>query len=51
MQLHVYLLKIQTVSVINTATNTVIDMVPVDIAPTGIATGTIFLCSLHTSHS
>ncbi|MCC2344734.1 hypothetical protein LKM13_11710 [Bacillus anthracis] len=35
----------------NTATNTVIDMVPVDIAPTGIATGTIFLCSLHTSHS
>ncbi|HFK1456652.1 TPA: hypothetical protein QCU10_003253 [Bacillus anthracis] len=27
------------------------DMVPVDIAPTGIATGTIFLCSLHTSHS
>ncbi|HFF3188747.1 MULTISPECIES: hypothetical protein [Bacillus] len=27
------------------------DMVPVDIAPTGIATGTIFLCSLHTSYS
>ncbi|WP_354270663.1 hypothetical protein [Bacillus thuringiensis] len=27
------------------------DMVPVDIAPTGIATGTIFLYSLHTSHS
>ncbi|UBR33120.1 hypothetical protein LCG60_11120 [Bacillus sp. SD-4] len=25
----------------NTATNAVIDMVPVDIAPTGIATGTI----------
>ncbi|WP_369596978.1 hypothetical protein [Bacillus thuringiensis] len=27
------------------------DMVPVDIAPTGIATGTIFLCSLHTLYS
>ncbi|WP_425536479.1 hypothetical protein [Bacillus thuringiensis] len=27
------------------------DMVPVDIGPTGIATGTIFLCSLHTSYS
>lgn len=31
-----------TVSVINTATNTVIDTVPVGVAPTGIATGTIF---------
>ncbi|XAH89858.1 hypothetical protein AAG068_11365 [Bacillus paramycoides] len=40
-QLHIYLLKIQTVSVINTAINTVIDTVPVGIAPTGIATGTI----------
>ncbi|WP_368908890.1 hypothetical protein, partial [Bacillus wiedmannii] len=30
-----------TVSVINTATNTVIDTVPVGVAPTGIATGTI----------
>ncbi|WP_329767539.1 hypothetical protein, partial [Bacillus nitratireducens] len=31
-----------TVSVINTATNTVIDTVPVGVAPTGIATG--FIC-------